>query len=155
MSEPTANSPLRWILIALLIPAFPLCIVHAVKSKFSVPAFGLIPLIISALTAALLLRLPTATEEDEEDDDVESHPPIGAHADEVDQSTAAKAHAIYRKATIPPAVFLLDVILAISAMLVLVYTWITPQHGRWRDRVGLAVLGAYATMPIIASLYVP
>jgi hypothetical protein len=49
----------------------------------------------------------------------------------------------------PVAVFWYDVALAAGYMVVLVFTWITTQGAS-----GLSMLAAYATMPLLANLYV-
>jgi len=51
----------------------------------------------------------------------------------------------------PSGIFAADFVLAGSLMVVLVFTWIIEPRGR---DAGLAMLASYATMPLIANLYV-
>jgi len=57
----------------------------------------------------------------------------------------------YGRTPHPAAIFAADVVLAAALIAVLVLTWITAPHSR---DAGLSMLASYATVPLLASLYV-
>ena len=130
-------SPLRLVPVAALVPAFALCLAHGVVSHRPAPAAGIAPLFVSAVSSLVLLRLrPAPAAEGDE---------AGAGADgEEEQTAAQRAREVLMH---PIVIFALDALLAAALMLVLVYTWMSP--GR---RGSLAMLAAYATIPLLAAL---
>lgn len=128
-----AARPLRIVAIVSFIPSFGLCIAHGVLSRMVVPAIGLVPQAFSVATSIALLR---AARSHSQDADAES---VG--------SAQRGGFSIRAFLTHPIIVFLHDIILATSLMVVLVITWIHPNHTS-----SLSMLSAYATMPILTSL---
>ncbi|KND91310.1 hypothetical protein TOPH_04095 [Tolypocladium ophioglossoides CBS 100239] len=106
-----ADHAARLLLIGAFIPAFPLCLVHGILSHHPVPAVGLVPQAVSAVAAALLLRVRRTGDADEE----------AAEAEEEDD----ERNAIREGLTHPVTVFVADAVLAASLMVVLVFTWTT------------------------------
>lgn len=130
-----ASRPLRILAVASFIPSFALCIAHGVLSHKPVPAVGLVPQAVSVVTSIALLRIRSHAP----DADVESI-----------ESGGRSAFSIRALLTHPIVVFVHDIILAAALMIVLVFTW--THHGR---SASLSMLAAYATLPILTSLYVP
>ncbi|KAL6904739.1 hypothetical protein GGI43DRAFT_381142 [Trichoderma evansii] len=128
-----AARPLRIAAIVSFVPSFGLCIAHGVLSGMVVPAIGLVPQAFSVATSIALLRATRS----HKDADAES---VG--------SAQRGGSSIRAFLTHPIIVFLHDTILAASLMLVLVMTWIHPNHS-----VSLSMLSAYATLPILTSFF--
>jgi hypothetical protein len=131
-----AVRPLRIVAVASFVPSFALSVAHGVLSHKAVPAVGLVPQAVSVATSIALLR-STASGQSAEPD-VES----------ID-SAGRSSFSVRAFLTHPITVFVHDAILATALMVVLVFTW--THHGR---SASLSMLAAYATLPILTSLYV-
>lgn len=149
--------PLRILLAGCFIPAFPLCVAHGVLSSSPVPAVGLVPQAVSVVSSLLLLRVRTAPSRDAEHQaghgalangerarDGDDHTHDEEHDDEADDE---RPHVLRETLSNPIVVFLFDVLLAASYMIVLVFTWISPSRSP-----SLSMLAAYATIPLLTSL---
>ncbi|OAQ83221.1 proteinrelated to nucleosome binding protein [Purpureocillium lilacinum] len=150
--------PLRILLAGCFIPAFPLCVAHGVLSSSPVPAVGLVPQAVSVVSSLLLLRVRTAPSRDAEHQaghgtlangerahDGDDHPHDEEHDDEDDDEPR---HVLRETLSNPIVVFLFDVLLAASYMIVLVFTWISPSRSP-----SLSMLAAYATIPLLTSFF--
>lgn len=147
LSTSAVSHPSRLILIAVFLPAFPLLLAHGIVSEYPVPAVGLVPLAVSAVSSILLLRLRRSPDSDEEEDDDGAATPTGDddHNDEL--FSPRRRAALRRGLTHPITVFTFDAVLAAALMIVLVFTWIAPGFGS-----SLSMLAAYATIPLLVSL---
>lgn len=133
--------PLRLLLVAAFVPAFPLCIAAGVAFDEVIPAVAIVPEAVSALLSGLLLyaaRQSThATHHSAADGD--------ASGDDDEETTFDLAAVLIS----PVFVFVFDTLLAAALMTMLVFTW-----GR-RDYTSTeGILAAYATIPLIVSLWV-
>lgn len=158
-SSSTLIQPLRLVLVASYLPAIPLGIVHGVLSHRVVPALGLLPLTASAATAIAAYRLRKRIIEIDEERQQQAQDALD-HADQEeneegaeqldgdDTETTTSAAGFRAVVTHPVTVFAFDLVLAATCMVVLVFTWI--DHGR---RYNMSMLAAYATMPLLLSLY--
>ncbi|KAK1753280.1 hypothetical protein QBC47DRAFT_404637 [Echria macrotheca] len=140
----------RTVTVAAFVPAFALCVAHAAVTNFELPAVGLVPLAFSSVLGIYLIRTgktrpPSRARRSigRHSDDEEAH--ISPEADEDNNGDAAGAH--------PFLLFVADVVLAASLMVVLVFTWIayanTCLYGCWRPREPM--LAAYATVPLMLN----
>ena len=143
--------PLRVVLAACFLPAFPLCVAHGVLSNSPVPAVGLVPQAASVITSLLLLRLRAAPPGDAER---QARPGTLANDEPTDDANDNDAadddedgHVLRDALAHPITVFAVDSVLAASYMIVLVFTWIEPSRSP-----SLSMLAAYATMPLLTSL---
>lgn len=129
VTDAAVSHQCRVFLIVLFGVAFPLCLAHGILAEHILPAVGLVPQAVSAVVAALLLRLrrrnPSSGDEPQHDE-----------------------HFSYRNTIAHPvAVFAFDVVLAAAFMIVLVFTWTNGV-----DSPALSMLAAYATLPLLCSL---
>ncbi|CAH0056697.1 unnamed protein product [Clonostachys solani] len=128
--------PLRWALILSYLPAFALLIAHGSLSHRVVPAIGLLPLSFSVASAIFTYRIRSSkpAQQDEE-------------ADHDEDATTPRER--FRIAiTHPLTIFALDILLAASLMIVLVFTW--TSHTR---SASLSMLAAYATIPLLIGFF--
>jgi hypothetical protein len=164
ISPTTLPHPLlRKAAILSFLPALPLCITHGALSQDLVPALGLLPLFFSAAASTFLLvrarRLGKGKQPRR--DGVEGLDPEGADdaiqasdaedEDEVEEGVGEErggesvlTHRI--------VVFVVDAVLAAALMVVLVFTWIGTGHVGRGNRPELAMLAAYATVPLLVNL---
>jgi hypothetical protein len=159
----TATHPLRMVLAASFIPALPLCIASAALSHSPVPAVGLAPLGVSAV-ASLLLYLDKRTRlardaehgEGQQQQEEEERSRGGEGGDEDQRKEQEQWDAWFDAMSSSLALFGLDTVLAAATMVVLVFTWIESTHDdAYHRRPGREyMLAAYATMPLLLSLYV-
>jgi len=146
---------LRTIAVLSLVPGFALSIASAVVVKYVVCAIGLLPLFFSAGFNGLLLATSSKTSTQSRtpsahgDDGGESH--LRPSAEERGSLDLEKRHSFL--------VFLADVILATSLMIVLVFTWILFGSGRfgwqyygYRSSGSAAMLATYTTIPLLVNL---
>lgn len=143
---PMANvRTLRIISVLSLLPGFGLLVASAVICQRIVPAIGLLPLFFSSGFGLLLLltgseQSATARPRSRNDDGGESLRP-GPEEREASRGLGERH---------PILVFLADVILATSLMIVLVFTFIRVAWYGGAD----AVLVAYATMPLLLNFFI-
>ncbi|KAH9909009.1 hypothetical protein F4778DRAFT_208548 [Xylariomycetidae sp. FL2044] len=139
---------LRVVAAATFPLAFPFCLAHGIVSRSPVPAVGLVPLAFSASTSIFLVRRQArmASDDDDDDDhaalggDEEQRHDAGGGGDDVRRSTKTER---------PVLVFVVDTILAAALLVVLVFTWI-----RTSGRADLAMLAAYATIPLLTNVLI-
>ncbi|PTB68822.1 hypothetical protein BBK36DRAFT_1157066 [Trichoderma citrinoviride] len=140
-SAAAAVRPLRIVAVASFVPSFALSIAHGVLSHKAVPAVGLVPQAVSVATSIALLRSSASANPSGQgaEPDVESIDSAGSNS---------SAFSVRAFLTHPITVFVHDVILATSLMVVLVFTW--THHGH---SASLSMLAAYATLPILTSFF--
>ena len=151
----TLPSPsLRKTACLALLPALPLCITHGALSHDLVPALGLIPLVSSAgVSLFLVLRgrrrggagegRRVGFEGEVEEGGIGPEEDYEEEAAGEQQDGGVLTHRIL--------VFVVDVVHAVGLMVVLVFTWI--RAGKVGDgRPELAMLAAYATVPLLVNL---
>ncbi|KAK1835865.1 hypothetical protein QBC39DRAFT_249600 [Podospora conica] len=141
---------LRGISVASFLPAFFLCIIAGAETGDAVPAVGIIPhFFSSALGIAVLISLRQQRQQPKGiqpaprgggDGDEEAH--IGSD-DGDDGDPPRLKHSFL--------VFLADVILATSLLIVLVATWAQWHHNFWRGWADHVMLLTYATVPLILN----
>ncbi|KAH7321313.1 hypothetical protein B0I35DRAFT_429032 [Stachybotrys elegans] len=140
----TAAHPLRPILAASFLPAFPLCIAGGVLTHRAVPAVGLAPLAASAVSAIVLPYVGRQAQADEEEDDV--------HREDDETENQEQPESLFIAIARNPLVtFALDAVLAAALMIVLVFTWKTANEPYRHTKGGLYMLAAYATMPLLLN----
>ncbi|CAG9955176.1 unnamed protein product [Clonostachys rosea f. rosea IK726] len=127
--------PLRWALILSYLPAFALLIAHGSLSHRVVPAIGLLPLSFSVASAIFTYRIRSSKQQDEE-------------ADHDEDATTTPRERFRIAITHPLTIFALDILLAASLMIVLVFTW--TSHTR---SASLSMLAAYATIPLLIGFF--
>ncbi|KAK0727600.1 hypothetical protein B0T26DRAFT_747912 [Lasiosphaeria miniovina] len=161
---------LRIVTAATFVPALPLCIASGVLSSEPLPAVGLVPLAFSA-AAGVFLTLQKQTRRSRHrrhgsDRDVEraasvyssssseaGHESLVPDRQELARGAQAPPEPEYTLLTHPIVVFLADAVLAAAIMAVLVCTWISvPDYSRQRPQ--LAILGTYATFPLLTNFII-
>ncbi|KAI0478383.1 hypothetical protein GGR56DRAFT_672421 [Xylariaceae sp. FL0804] len=146
----TSARALRAVSVASFVPAFPLCVAHGVRSGSPAPAVGLVPLALSAGVGIYVLsstssRAAAAAAAGE---------PEGRHTQDRGGSEEERAMVDDddEPAKLQPVLqFVMDAILAAALMVVLVFSWI--RTGR-RSSAELAMLAAYATIPLLVTFLV-
>ncbi|KAL2022417.1 hypothetical protein VTK56DRAFT_5484 [Thermocarpiscus australiensis] len=171
------NPLLRKAAVLSFLPALPLCIIHGVLSHDVLPAVGLVPLSFSAGVSLFLLVRPRRRRRGKQrarGTDVEEAVPSGGgeeRGDEGEGEEAAGPSGLRERETDDDGsdgggehqsgesvlthrilVFVVDAGLAAALMVVLVFTWI--GTGRTRERPELAMLAAYATMPLLVNFFI-
>ncbi|GAB1314766.1 hypothetical protein MFIFM68171_04976 [Madurella fahalii] len=170
------NPPLRAATILSFLPAFPLCVAHAVLSRAVVPALGLVPLFFSAAAGIYLLadarrrgrtrargkqRGPAIGPEGGEDagpsapqgdDGGDGEYGYEARAGDEDGEGGGEEDGSGPVLTHRIVVFAVDVVLAAGLMVVLVFTWIGAR-GAWQ-RPEVTMLAAYSTVPLLVNFLI-
>lgn len=177
ISATTLPSPLlRKAAILSFFPALPLCITHGALSGDIVPALGLIPLFFSASVSLFLVirarrRAGSGKGKQRGRDPLDPDPEevaglLGAERDEGrdgdgdeegdgDDERGEVEEGGGEVLTHRILVFVVDVLLAAGLMVVLVFTWIRTDlrtGRRWDRGPELAMLAAYATLPLLVNL---
>jgi len=154
----TDRRVLRIVAAVSFIPASALCIAHGILSNNPVPAVGLVPLFFSASLSIFLLSRHAKKNKQKQrshdaETDVEEAISEGQHSSEggpeEEHSHSEHGEPTTTTLTHPILVFFIDVILAAALMVVLVFTWIRDSESRTPE---LAMLAAYATMPLLLNL---
>jgi hypothetical protein len=148
----TLPSPaLRKAAIISFIPALPLCITHGVLSKNIVPSLGLIPLFFSASASVYLLVAERALARAGKGKQSRGtdEPDVEASPDEAQVQAEGRATGATSILTHRIFVFFLDLVVAASLMVVLVFSWVGVAAD---GRADLAMLAAYSTVPLLANL---
>ncbi|KAK3379005.1 hypothetical protein B0T24DRAFT_589610 [Lasiosphaeria ovina] len=151
---------LRMLCIVTFLPAFPLCLAHGIASGGIAPAIGILPMAFSAaLSGFLLWRMRR--------DRAAAAMAFNHHAHHrgIDAEDAGDEEdgGLVLVATSAPAlsffVFLADLILALSILTALVFTWVdvSINRNRWRSywpktqHGDMAMLAAYGTIPLMVN----
>lgn len=136
----------RLITFFSFIPALPMCLAHGFFSKRSILGFSLMPMLFSSISGIFFhrhekkkeaqARHASAEDQDSSDENLVQE---GTH--EVDTMRGKLTHPFF--------MFAFDIAMCIILLVVLYYTW------KWTSSSStLGMLAAYATIPIIISLYV-
>ena len=123
-----------------------MCLAHGFFSKRSVLGLGLFPMLLSSISGLFFHRHEKNKEEkarqasgQDQDCTEESLVEEGIH--EVDTLRGKLTH--------PFLVFAFDIFICVALLLILIYTW------KWTSSSStLGMLAAYATIPLLMSLYV-
>lgn len=141
---------LTWV---AFIPALPMLLAHGFMSKSAVPVAGLIPQSLSTVAGIWLLRRKSKAKTDGADDGEEGN---GGHSGGIMGTVEGaledgmeEVDSFGDKLTHPFLVFAFDIAIATGIMIVLVYTWRSSSKS-----AALSMLAAYATIPLMMSLYV-
>ncbi|KAK0721805.1 hypothetical protein B0T26DRAFT_700332 [Lasiosphaeria miniovina] len=152
---------LRMLCIVTFLPAFPLCLAHGIASEGIAPAIGILPMAFSAaLSCFLLWRMRK--------DRAAAAKAFNHHAhhrgiDAEDASDEEDGGLVLVAKSAPALsffVFLADLILALSILTALVFTWVDVSINRnqWRSywpktqHGDMAMLAAYGTIPLMVNL---
>ena len=155
----TDGRVLRIVAAVSFIPGFALCIAHGILSNNPVPAVGLVPLFFSASLSIFLLsrhakrnnkqKQRSHDAETDVEEAISEGQRISEGGPEEEDSHDEHGEPTTTALTHPILVFFIDVILAAALMVVLVFTWIRDSESRTPE---LAMLAAYATMPLLLNL---